>query len=90
MKQAYINKLAGKDLFPTQSWIKHDKEGPKGPFRYLFTKLKKPHKALSALMVYSVFVSKKVTKTQEQKFYGSLEAGKSLDSFQQIASMTWS
>lgn len=69
LKQGYVNKLAGADeLFPRDSWIKTSKKGtPTGPFAEIF-KLKKPQKALSALMVYSQFVSKKVIPSQLTKF----------------------
>ena len=73
LKQAYIFQLAGQpDLAKLAvSWVASDSKGtPKGAFSVIFNKLgRKPQKALSALMVYSVFLSKELTTSQKKKFY---------------------
>jgi hypothetical protein len=69
LKNAYIHKLAGTPVYP--EWIAFHSNGlPKGPLGAIF-KCKKPHKVLSALMVYTGFKAKTVTNEQFQKFDGS-------------------
>jgi hypothetical protein len=68
IKVAYIHKLAGNDkIFSRDSWISHNKRAPKGPFKRLFN-MKKPQKALAALMVYTQYTAKEATKSQLKKF----------------------
>jgi hypothetical protein len=75
MKQSFVHQLAGqpdlakKDL----SWIKHGKKGPKGPFSRIFKMSRKPHKAISALMVYTAFLAPHPTRKQLDKFYHAAE-----------------
>lgn len=69
MKVAFIQKLAHKD--PNWSWIKVRSGIPTGPLRSIF-RLRKPHKVLNCLMVYSSLVSHSVTKKQWSKFYNSV------------------
>ena len=68
MKVAYINKLAKVESKDTLSWIKNVKGVPSGPFKRIF-QLKKPQKALSALMIYSSYKSSKLLKGQWKKFH---------------------
>jgi hypothetical protein len=71
-KVAYVNKLAGKDeLFDRDSWIRHHQGGPKGVFKRVFS-MKKPQKSLSALMVYTQYVAKELTKAQLEKFQSAV------------------
>lgn len=55
-------------------WIRYDKQRltPKGPFGYLW-KLPLPQ-AVGAMRLYTMFVSKKVTKSQWKKFYEAVTA----------------
>lgn len=77
LKQAAVNHIAGQEI--DLPWIKHDRNGPKGPWRPVWRKLKSSsHKqqkrALNAMMVYASFVLPKneaPTKTQERKFLSS-------------------
>jgi hypothetical protein len=72
LKQSYINLLSGSaPVFPQDSWWKHDGVLPKGPWRRIFL-LRKPQKALSALMVYTSWISPKVTESQKEKFYSAV------------------
>jgi hypothetical protein len=72
MKQGFINKLAyGKFSLREDSWISHDEHGPKGPFKILMN-LKNPQKSLSAFMVYTSFISKRVTDKQWKKFHDAV------------------
>lgn len=67
-KLGFVNFLAGKGYLPSaSSWLKYNRNGPKGPFRSL-TRMRKPHKALSAFMVYSAFKAKSMTNSQRKKF----------------------
>lgn len=81
LKQGFVNHLAGLSFrLPENSWIKATPSGPKGPFRALMKMKKKPHKALSAFMVYSSFVSKRITNAQKQKFLDGVNTlGKDFD-----------
>ena len=68
LKVAYINKLAGSPRpFKHSPWISRRGDIPKGVFAPIF-KLKNKQKALSALMVYTSYVSKEMTKSQLTKF----------------------
>jgi hypothetical protein len=69
MKVAYINKLAHLD--PEWVWIKTKSGLPVGPFRAMFN-LKKPHKVLNSLMVYSQIISPSLTPNQWKKFHSSV------------------
>lgn len=72
LKLGFVNKLAyGHYRLPEDSWVKHDKIGPSGPFKVL-CKIKKPWKALSAFMVYTGFKSKNVTHQQWKKFHDAV------------------
>jgi hypothetical protein len=72
LKVAYINKLAGSDEpFKHAPWITYANGIPKGPFGMLF-KISKVQKALSALMVYSEYISNKPTKQQLAKFVNAV------------------
>jgi hypothetical protein len=73
LKTAYFHKLAGKeDIWKDSPWIAHHKDGsPKGPFRQIFN-LKKPQKAISALMVYSQVKADRATKQQLKKFFDAV------------------
>jgi len=77
LKTALIQGLAGGDQqFP---WIKHSMGAPKGVFRKLFAEPsyddhRKINKSLSALMVYTGYLSKKVTKKQYKKTIGSIHS----------------
>ena len=74
LKQGYVNLLAhGSFNLPDNSWVKHTKTGPRGPFRVL-CKLKKPWKALSAFMVYTGFKAKSVTDSQWKKFHEAVNS----------------
>jgi hypothetical protein len=75
MKQSFIHQLAGQPHLAKNdlSWIKHGMKGPKGPFKRIFAMTKKPHKAISALMVYSSFLAPYPTKKQLEKFYSAAE-----------------
>lgn len=69
LKTAYVRMLAGTPYQP--EWISFHSNGlPKGPWKAIF-KCKKPHKVLSALMVYTGFKAKTVTMKQFRKFDGS-------------------
>ena len=68
LKVAYIRKLAGSPYaFKFSPWINKTGDVPKGPFKVLF-QMKKVQKALSALMVYTSYISKETTKSQISKF----------------------
>jgi hypothetical protein len=69
MKTAFIHKIAHVD--PEWTWIKTRSGLPVGPFRAIFN-LKKPHKVLNALMVYSQLVSPALTSKQWKKFHSSV------------------
>jgi hypothetical protein len=69
MKVAFVDKLAHLD--PEWTWIKTRSGLPVGPFRAMFN-LKKPHKVLNSLMVYSQIVSPSLTPNQWKKFHGSV------------------
>jgi hypothetical protein len=69
LKVGYINHLAG--LNPDLTWISHKNGVPKGPFGVLY-RLRKPQKALSALMVYSSDISISITPQQRKKFFSTL------------------
>jgi hypothetical protein len=69
MKVAFIQQIANLD--PEWTWIKTRNGLPVGPFRVMFN-LKKPHKVLNSLMVYSQLVSPKVTDKQWKKFHSSV------------------
>lgn len=61
------------------AWVSRNSEGlPKGPFAELFrigmSGEKGATRALSALMVYSNFVSDTITESQKEKFFGSMES----------------
>lgn len=69
LKTAYVRRLAGTPYQP--EWFAFHSNGlPKGPWKAVF-KCKKPHKVLSALMVYTGFKAKTVTMKQFRKFDGS-------------------
>lgn len=69
LKTAYVRMLAGTPYQP--EWIAFHSNGlPKGPWKAIF-RCKKPHKVLSALMVYTGFKAKTVTMKQFRKFDGS-------------------
>ena len=78
IKQMYINHISGNTLPVEPLWIKHHNGIPSGCFHPLFM-LKKPQKAISALMVYTSFVSNKITPSQEKKFFGSVMTGQNED-----------
>jgi hypothetical protein len=75
IKQSFIHRLAGQpDLAKNDlNWIKHGRNGPKGPFSRIFKMTRKPQKAISALMVYTSFLAPKATKAQIDKFYQAAE-----------------
>ena len=78
LKQAAVNLLAHQEI--ELPWIAHDSNGPKGPWRVVWKKLKSSNhkqqkRALNALMVYASFVLPKNTspsQTQEKKFLSSV------------------
>lgn len=78
LKTAFIHRLAGyEDIWSSTPWIAHKKFSPKGAFSPIFSRLSnKPQKALSALMVYTEYVSNKVTKAQWTKFINGVESPK--------------
>lgn len=69
MKVSYIHYLTSGNA--TWPWIKVRNNLPIGPLRNLF-KLKNPTKVLNALMIYSNFVSHRLTKKQWNKFIKSV------------------
>jgi hypothetical protein len=69
LKTAYVNRMAGQDV--NYPWISHKNGKPKGVFKVLFG-LKKPQKALSALMVYTSWTSPKATEKQLEKFVSAV------------------
>jgi hypothetical protein len=69
LKTAFIHMVSGQD--PEWTWIKSRSGLPVGPFRAIFN-LKKPHKVLNCLMVYSSLISPKVTEKQWKKFHDSV------------------
>jgi hypothetical protein len=69
MKVSYIHYLTSGDA--TWPWIKVRNNLPTGPLRNLFM-LKNPTKVLNALMIYSNFVSQKLTRKQWNKFIKSV------------------
>jgi hypothetical protein len=70
MKISFIHQIAFPDKKTHWEWIKTRSNLPVGSFRPIF-KLKNPKKILNALMIYSDFISPKVTQKQWKKFYGS-------------------
>jgi hypothetical protein len=68
-KVAYIKKIAGAQ--PEYDWISHT-DRPRGPLGVIW-KLNKPNKALNALMIYTDFVSPKLTEKQWKKFSSSAQ-----------------
>lgn len=75
IKQSYVHILAGQPHLAKSdlSWIKHGNSGPRGPFSRIFRMSRKPHKAISALMVYSAFLAPHPTRKQLDKFYTAAE-----------------
>jgi hypothetical protein len=72
MKINYIKSKLSKEPMVRDKWICYHNNGePKGPFRVLY-RLKKPQKALSALMVYSSLVSNEITSRQREKYLFSI------------------
>lgn len=69
LKTAFIQMIAGQE--PEWTWIKTRAGIPAGPFRAIFN-LKKPHRVLNALMVYSSLISPNLTDKQWNKFSKSV------------------
>lgn len=72
IKTFYIQRLSG-NRDATIEWQKMNLRGIPHGFTRVFS-MKKPQKVLSALMVYTSFVSRSVTKAQRNKFYSSVTA----------------
>jgi hypothetical protein len=77
LKVELISKLAGSQV--RSPWVAHNKSGiPSGPIAELFRMAEKRGRsrfiAINSLMVYSSFLSSQVTKTQREKFFGSMES----------------
>lgn len=69
LKTAFIKMIAHED--PEWTWVKTRTGLPVGPFRAIF-QLKKPHKVLNSLMVYSSLISPELTDKQWRKFSNSV------------------
>lgn len=74
IKQLFLSRLTG-DPYMGNHWLSLNKDGmPKGPFGSLSLRDRRHSaKAINAVMAYSLFVSDKPTKSQKQKFFGSVE-----------------
>lgn len=77
LKVELINRLAGRQQ--VVPWVRRNKDGlPSGPISELFRLAEKNKRgrfiAINAIMVYSSFVSEKVTDTQREKFFSSMSS----------------
>lgn len=68
LKVAYIRKIAGLDPWTYSPWILRDKRKnvPKGPLGVIFAMPKA--KAIGCIMIYTMYVAKKATRNQLDKF----------------------
>jgi len=77
LKIEMINALAGRQVLAP--WVHRNRDGiPSGPIAELFRLSQRGKKgrfiAINSLMIYSSFLSEKVTETQRSKFFGSMES----------------
>lgn len=69
IKAWYLHRLAGQSY--ELPFVSFTGSLPSGPLKAIF-RLKKPRKVLDALMVYTAFIARKVTASQQKKFFGSM------------------
>jgi hypothetical protein len=73
LKQWYIHWLCGKPYEPQGSWVAMRDGIPRGPFRALFN-MKPSRKVFNCLLIYTGFISPRVTTKQAEKFFSSVES----------------
>lgn len=77
IKMALVNYAAGRPI--VLSWVRLNKSGlPSGVLSHLFRMSRQSDKGLfisvNSLMIYSQFISNKMTDKQREKFFGSMES----------------